>query len=723
MNKRPLLWILGAFIIICMLQWKNETSFDAVFLDEINAQVTGNVEKIEQKESGISYLLKDITIKPNGLNTFYCNKIIVYYKESSLMKVGNLVTLSGKIYKFKKPTNPGQFNEKQYYKSKQIDYKMMAENLTIIDDKTSHIRGVLQFFREKLMATYQCILNEKDAGIIDAMLLGEDNLLDENVQELYRKSGISHVLVISGLTISFLGLALYQLLIRAGVPIVPNSIITIVIIFYYGLMTDFGVSTNRAVVMFALALIAKLIGRTYDMKSAMALSAILILIQSPGQIFHCGFLLSFAAILGIAYIAPVFRSKIKDPVKRSHYVYPAYYLLKEGIIITLSINLITTPILLYYFYEIPLYGVLVNLFILPFLSILVILAMLGGILGCVYLPMGKFLMGGVHIILTYIDFICNVIVGFPYSTLVIGRPHMIQIFFYYFILIIVLIVFTIYHKKRVWLLLSLLLTIFIHFDDHNLQITMLDVGQGDGIVIETPKEQVYLIDGGSTSIKGVGTYRIEPYLKYNGIRKIDAVFVTHGDEDHISGIMEILQNNRIKIKTLMIPDVPLEESGLLELCTLAIEKGTSVMRMNKGDRIKKDDLQITCLHPEINFRSESRNSYSTVLYFEYGLFQGLFTGDLEEDAEKLLLDVKSCYLLKVAHHGSKNSTGSEFLNRVKPKLSIISCGKKNRYGHPHQELIERLSIAGSSILITKDHGAITIKTDGKSVSKDCFNKH
>jgi competence protein ComEC len=308
----------------------------------------------------------------------------------------------------------------------------------------------------------------------------------------------------------------------------------------------------------------------------------------------------------------------------------------------------------------------------------------------------------------------------PYHTLIIGRPNLYLVYLYYGFLALFVILINKSPKRINLLVLSFLLIIFIPQDDHKLQFTFLDVGQGDGIVVETPEEKVYLIDGGSSTVKQVGTYRLIPYLKFNGIGQIDAIIVTHGDEDHTSGISEIIEDGSIHIKRLVVPAVPLVESDLVELVDLAQKNKIDVVYIKKGDTIIDDKVNITCLHPDKSFRTASVNAYSTVLEFSYGSFQGLFVGDLEGDGEEGLNHLIHYDLLKVAHHGSKNSTSNGFLLKTQPKISVISCAKKNRYGHPHQELLERLDTAGSKIVITSNCGAITVKTDGKTIGVSTY---
>lgn len=726
MFKRPLVWILAAFVIVCLLNDNVSNPMDQLFEDEIECKVDGTVWQIINKENGTSLHLKDVTIYPTKGGRYHCNKLLIYLKQNQPLKVGNQVNLSGTILKFRRPTNPGQFNEFNYYKTIRMDYKMYAENIFITDASYSRFRMLLCNIRNRMVQVYGELLDEKDAGILDAMMLGEMGLLDTDVKTLYQKSGISHILAISSLHISMIGMLLFLFLKKLKIPLIPTSIFTAFIVISYGILTGFSVSTNRAVIMLLLSLTAGLIGRTYDLITSLSLSAIIILYQSPLQLANGGFLLSFGAMLGIAYLVPLINQLVAPPPEEEkknntffHYLMITAW---NGFVVSFCTNLVTLPVILYFYYEFPLYGVFLNILIIPIMSLAVVLAMAGGIAGC-FLPfLGKFLLGSVHYILISCEFLCEFFAKLPYSVVVVGRPNPILILLYYFILILFIYASRKSNKKITLLLLPLLCVLFIRFDNKELEVTALDVGQGDAIFIETPEHTKILIDGGSSDVKQVGKYRMVPFLKSKGIGRVDYVIVTHGDSDHISGIHEILSDRSIRIDSLVVSYANAKQEGIVTLIDLAKQNKTKIIYVQTGDMIKDDKMKLTCLHPTKEFESESLNAYSTVMSLEYGRFQALFTGDLEKDGEEVLLNKKEetrllqqYDLLKVGHHGSKYSTSTELLDWVSPRISFISCGKNNRYGHPHPELIERLNKAGSKSIFTMDSGAITVKTDGKTI--------
>jgi competence protein ComEC len=258
--------------------------------------------------------------------------------------------------------------------------------------------------------------------------------------------------------------------------------------------------------------------------------------------------------------------------------------------------------------------------------------------------------------------------------------------------------------------------------------TMLDVGQGECIFLHTATGKNILIDGGSTSVSNVGQYRILPFLKSQAIRTVDYVIVTHGDEDHVSGLEEILskEDGGIAVRYLILPDVAdKEQEEYAALAELAGKNHIPVGYISDGWRLAEGEMTISCLNPVSGFSSDSANAESVTLSLLYRGLSCLLTGDLEKEGEdhveELLRTSRKNYgapeeytILKVAHHGSKNSTSREFLEQVSPRFALISCGKNNRYGHPHGDLLERLQETDTQVMRTDEMGAVQICISGKT---------
>lgn len=281
----------------------------------------------------------------------------------------------------------------------------------------------------------------------------------------------------------------------------------------------------------------------------------------------------------------------------------------------------------------------------------------------------------------------------------------------------------------------LLLFFACYHDDGTFQMMFCDVGQGDGIVLRKDTF-VVMVDGGSTDVKSVGKYRLETTMKANGIDCVDYAVITHVDEDHISGVLEFLKDempDKIQIKNLLLPMEIIPDETCEALVIAAKKNGTRVQYIKKGDSIRRGELEIVCLHPFAGFQADDRNSYSTVLDIKYGKFRMLLTGDISTEEEGNFMDLlrkggeeessintfvseengeEDYTILKIAHHGSKYSTTSAFLEKVRPAYSVISCGMNNRYGHPHEELLQRLERIHTEVLRTDLLGQIVFRTDG-----------
>ncbi len=749
--KDRFLWLLPMLLLLGALAMKAQLQLPGLaksFLQEAPCELTGRITMIVQKPSGRALYLNHVTASLYQGENYPCEAVIAYTSDNQFYQIGNQILLKGSLIKFTKASNPGQFDEQLYYRIENIDFKAIAEQIIITDHGYSKYREGLSRLKNGLIRIYVTILDEKEAGVLIAMLLGDKYLLDDELKALYQNGGISHILAISGLHVSLIGLGFFRLLKLCRIPLQISTLLTIAFLYSYGVLTNFSVSTNRSVVMMVVLLLANLIGKTYDILSALALSALLILLQNPLQLFSVGFLLSYGAVLGITLIYPGFKR-----------IFPYKSKLLDGVLVSLSATLATTPAVLYFYYQFPTYGILTNLLILPFISILTISSLVAGVAGLFWLPLGTFLIGGPNYILKLYEEICRVNSQLMGSLITVGRPGWLVIL----IDIGLLILFINQSKSSIRKYLLIypmvgIMLLFIPRVPHGLEITMLDVGQGESIYMESGGTN-YLIDGGSTDLSKVGTYRLLPFLKNRGVDQLDYAIVSHCDKDHITGIMELMEEG-FRIRRLILPGIDQKEENYHAMEKLAREKHIKISYIREGDwichdsicvkgelaetkRAKNDTfisilrdifnqeiLNIYCLHPAPGETFPDINSYSMVLSVNYGAFDLLLTGDLQKEGEeRTSQNLKKGYynkkygitpatdydILKVAHHGSKYSSDIAFLRVVRPELSLISCGRNNWYGHPHPELLKRLENINSAALISYESGAITIKTDGKKM--------
>ena len=277
----------------------------------------------------------------------------------------------------------------------------------------------------------------------------------------------------------------------------------------------------------------------------------------------------------------------------------------------------------------------------------------------------------------------------------------------------------------------------------DMKIAMLDVGQGDSIVMHTKEGMNVLFDGGSTSKKNVGRYTIYTYLKYCGVRSLDYVFISHPDKDHVNGIYELIElcDNTFEIGTVVLPGISRAaavkkqaDDDMSKLERILKNAGINVVYADAGDSIKSGEFSVECMHPCKGYNYESANDYSAVYLVEYGDFSMLMTGDAEKKAEKCIVEdanrmagdagesarFMSVNILKVGHHGSKGASSEEFLSYVKPENALISCGAGNSYGHPHMETLQRLSGIGAKVYRTDERGEIAVRVRDGSYKIEVF---
>lgn len=711
-------------------------------LGNIEGEGQGSVDKILKTQYGYNVYLKNALI-----NNRECGNIIAYFQSEPDLKIGNKIYLKGKIQQFEVACNKGNFDSQKYYLSIGITTKIAVKEYYVSDDNYDFLRDKLCTLREYVVGMFSklCDTNGKDkwlygnkAGIFSAILMGDKTELDQEIKDLYSLSGIAHILAISGLHISLIGMFLYSLL-RKRFSFATSSALTIAVVTLFAITSGMGIATIRAFVMFILKLIGEILGRKYDYITAISLSALILLADNPFIIINSGFQMSFCAMITITIIWPkvVYLINIKSKIANS-------------IVFSLCIGIFMNPVIAYNYFQLPTYSFMLNIIVVPLLGIVVISAIAGSGMGFLSILMGKTALTPGCLILEVYTFLCENVLKIPGAVIVVGKPTIKIIVLYYMVIVFFLFCFTLVRKNyekdcnikemidengkkvissqiilkkqrkfdfkiRLAVIgISILSGFFIYYTpSKGLDIQFMDVGQGDGIFIKADDGTTITIDGGSSDVKNVAKYRMIPCIKASGTGVIDYAVITHADKDHISGIEEILNmntENGLTIRNLVMPHVSYEDEAYDELLTAAKTKGIQVLYIKEGDTMKLGKVEIKCIHPDGKYISDNRNDYSTVLSLKYENFSALFTGDIPAEIEKSIINkIDNNYtILKVAHHGSKYSSDMEFLKKVMPAYSVISVGEDNSYGHPGTETINKLKSLNSKILRTDLSGEIEI---------------
>ncbi len=689
-------------------------------------EIQGRIDWIQETEYGWRLMLSHVGIRGEKKDEL---RLSAFMTEIPAFQPGDMIRAEGILKDFDRAGNPGGFDSYEYYRSLGCHYSFSVNSVTSVKKSWLPVYRCLMELRSRFKSIFQMICTPESSGVFQAMLLGEKQDLSQETKELYSEGGISHILAISGLHIAVIGMGVYRILRRFG-GFGLSGLFAGFLIQMYVMMTGSAVSACRAGIMFAIQLFSFICKRSYDMLSAAAAALLLLLWQNPRYLFHSGFQLSFGAVFAIGMLYPRLVRLLQ--AEKSFF---------KAFLSSISVSLVTFPILSWNFYEISPYSTALNLIVIPCMTLVMLSGLLGGITGMFQPWAGRFFIALGQDILLFYEWLCKGLHLLPGSRIITGKPSFFIIVLYYAVLLTGVIA---WEKGTVWaagrkkekrtagfsiccirrcilifflLLLPGLLCIRLQ---KGFFVCFLDVSQGDGIYMETQEGMRILVDGGSSDKKSLYEQSILPFLKSRGVRKIDYAVVTHPDEDHISALRELIREGEIRVKLLLLPAISreMQDEAYLELLALADETDTVVGFLSAGDRLQMGRLAVTCLYPYKGLETTDRNGYSTVLEVCYGEFSMLLTGDLDEKGESFLVKQlkgkeKVYDVLKIAHHGSRFSTGEEFLSKVRPEYAVISCGRRNSYGHPHQEVLQRLAEAEVKVFITPETGAVIWESDGK----------
>ena len=688
---------------------QNESFRDAYMMklqDGMHVTVQGKLCSKQLKNGQYSYYL-DHCYLSIGQEILPCNQIL-FYQTSDDDSIGQTLIVTGTVELWKSASNDGNFDAKAFYESKKIDFQLKEAVVKNVYGAEDGCGEKIYRLRRKISSVYETCMSASDAGVLSTMTLGEKNLLDAEVKQMYQKAGISHVLAISGLHISVIGMGLYKLLRKIKCSFLTSGIIAGIVIGGYGVMSGSGTSTMRAVIMFLILLSGQWIGRSYDTLSALGLSAIVILLDNPYLLWYAGFLLSFAAVLGIVAVGQTL-IKIKKP----------FFTFSENFLVSFAIQLATVPLTAYFFYEVSVWSMLINFFVLPIIGILLFLGLLGGGIGLLSVRVAGVLFVPCHWILVFYEKVCRFSARLPGAAWITGQPDWRKLLLFYVVLGAVLLAMKKVKRRQGFVIIGcFMLLALLHNPVRGFELDVLDVGQGDGMYLHTKEGTNFFFDGGSTDVSKVGTYRMLPFLKAKGVKKIDYWIVSHTDADHISGLKEILQAE-YEIDHIVFSKYVLKDEAYQELLALAKTYGTEILKIDCGDTLTDGEAGLRCIFPDKTYKSDDKNALSLVLRYEDQEFSGIFTGDISSAEEQYLVEHKkagSVTFYKAAHHGSRYSNSADFLMALSPEITTISCGENNRYRHPGEEALCNIKESGSAVYETMECGRIRIRMEnGKPV--------
>lgn len=648
------------------------------------------------------------------------NKTLVTLRniDSNLEKpiIGNSYAFSGTLVKPFEATNPSQFSYSNYLKNYRVhttfysndsDFYLVSKELSL---RWKFIQA-LNNSRLNIIESHSKYLKSPNLEILGGIVFGDDAVSPpEYIKATFINSGLLHILAASGMNVAFIYGFLFVLLRACKVPYKLSVLFGIFVVILYSLMTGLGPSVVRAAIMLIFILLGKLIDRDAHTISLLAFVALLMLIYNPAYINDVGFQLSFIVTFGLLLCTSVLLDCFKGLPK----------CLSGAIFVPLIAQVWVCPIQMFYFNSFTLYSVFANILAVPFLSII----SFGGFISSVFAlfrPISD-------IVCRCFDFILNPMLnvlvnisnyfsGLPNSLLVTTHPSILQILIYYFILILLINLISIrFQNKNLVKLFSILCVVLclstINIHNKNFEIISFDVQNGDAFLLKTPQNKYIIIDTGKSGYLGGASKAKMVILKYlndNGIKHIDSLVITHFDNDHAGGALDLIKN--LNIKRVYVNS--LNDSSIIAQKIYKASKNV-ILVGDKNNIIREDECEINlyCANLNPSRRVDIDNENSIITSVSCNGFRAIFTGDSGVMAfEKLQNNLpQNVTLLKVGHHGAKGVVNKNMIDYLNPKYSLISVGK-NSYGHPNQVTLDTLK--KSTVLRTDIDNSIKVVVNKK----------
>ena len=651
--------------------------------------------------------------------------LLKVYDVEPVIKFGDVIKAEVLLQEPELPGNFGEFNYRDYLTRQNIfltDSVEMNQLEIVGHSKGLSINTLIYGIKNRISQKIEKIYQSPGKGLIKAIIIGDKTEISRELMDIFQDAGIMHILAISGLHVGIIAIVLlfiFNLLPKYWLNDGFKYIIIITMMLGYAAMTGFRPSVSRATLMLAIVMLAKCFNRPYHIYNSLYLAAFLILLWQPLYMYDAGFLLSFVVTFFIIYLAPILEGKLE--------YLPSYF--RKLFSVSLSAWLGIVPLSAYFFYKISFIGILSNIIIIPLIGVILILALISIFLSFLFLPIAQLFSLFNDALITLLLIVGKKLSSLPFAYQYVAQPGLASIILYYSI---ILMSFYSIHfwskydllvkKRRFWLIVFfsfILLCINVLIPSSLLAVHFINVGQGDCILVQTPQKKNILIDGGGTPYSDfdIGKNIVIPYLRREGINKLDMMFLTHPDMDHLEGLLPVLKEMNVNL--VVDSGIQYQDKTYLDFLSLIEgDKNITYYQTRAGDVIQiTPEIEFFILNPYKTSHCLIENDFnnnSIVLKLQYKNTDFLFTGDIEEAAEINLLSRNSLLksdILKVAHHGSSSSTGDLFLEKVKPEVAIISVGSNN-FGHPHSNVIKKLEKKCQKVFRTDLNGTIIVKSNG-----------